>query len=266
MAARQADHWPTTQETVWSITALTDWMVKTGELRGNYTYSITYNRKPLANSTITPESVRDVQTLRISVKELLDQRVNRLTLARSEGVGALYYQAQLNLQIPASQAHAVSQGISIRRQYFAADDKRKSISQAKVGDLVTVRLTITVPQDVPYFALEDTFPAGAEAVNTSLLTTSQTAEGDTFTGYSSSDTYWYWGWRQFQSVELRDAQLHLYADLLPAGTYVYAYQLRTTVAGQYQTIPTFAYSFYFPEIFGRSDGDMFIVEESSQVF
>lgn len=43
MVAREGDHWATTQETAWSVMALTDWMVATGELQANYEYSVALN-------------------------------------------------------------------------------------------------------------------------------------------------------------------------------------------------------------------------------
>jgi uncharacterized protein YfaS (alpha-2-macroglobulin family) len=241
-------------------------MVHTGELQANYTYMVIFNRKSLVSNSITPATVRDVQTLRMSVKDLLAQRSNRLTLARGDGAGTLYYLARLNLQIPAAQATAASQGITVSRQYFSGSDKSGPIAHAKIGDLITVRLTITVPKEVHYFALEDPFPAGTEAVDTSLLTSSQLAQPGQIEQVAASDGFWYWGWWYFQHAELRDSQLHLYADQLPAGTFVYTYQLRAAFAGQFQVIPTSAYSFYFPEIFGRSAGAMFTVDDPNEVF
>ncbi|MCX6092660.1 MAG: alpha-2-macroglobulin, partial [Candidatus Bipolaricaulota bacterium] len=40
MVARKGGIWETTQETAWSLVALTDWMVATGELDANYTYGL----------------------------------------------------------------------------------------------------------------------------------------------------------------------------------------------------------------------------------
>jgi hypothetical protein len=37
---------------------------------------------------------------------------------------------------------------------------------------------------------------------------------------------------------MRDEQVNLYADWLPRGTYVYTYQVRATVPGEFQTMPT----------------------------
>jgi len=64
---------------------------------------------------------------------------------------------------------------------------------------------------------------------------------------------------------MRDEQVNLYADFLPRGTYVYTYQIRASLAGEFQTMPAHAYAFYFPEVFGRTAGTLFTVEEEAGV-
>ncbi|PJF23756.1 MAG: hypothetical protein CUN53_21275, partial [Phototrophicales bacterium] len=43
MVARRGDIWLTTQESVWGLLALTDWMTTTGELNGAYDYAVWLN-------------------------------------------------------------------------------------------------------------------------------------------------------------------------------------------------------------------------------
>ena len=58
----------------------------------------------------------------------------------------------------------------------------------------------------------------------------------------------------YSRSELRDEKVVLFADYLPKGTYEYSYTMRATLPGDYHVIPTVASQFYFPEVFGRSDG------------
>ncbi len=261
MVARQGDHWETTQENVWAIIALTDWMVRTGELQGQYDYSVSLNRSSLAQAIVTPETVRDGQAVQVAVQDLLRDEVNRLVIARSEGKGALYYTTHLNLRLPAAETPALSRGITVSREYFAADDPDTRIDTAAIGDIITVRVTITAPQDIYFFVLEDPIPAGTEGVDTSLLTTSQQVAGPNLQPqWDNRPYYWFWGWWWFDHTEMRDEQVNLYADYLPAGTYVYTYQVRASIVGEFQTMPSHAYAFYFPEVFGRSEGSLFTVQ------
>ena len=262
MVAREGDHWATTQETAWSVMALTDWMVATGELQANYEYSVALNGEGLGAGAITPADVRESVTLRVAVGDLLRDEINRLTLARSAGEGVLYYAAHLKLRLPAAEAQPVSRGISVERAYFTADRPGEPVTSAQAGDVITVRVTITTYQDITYFALEDPIPAGTEAVDTSLLTTSGALQPPDLR--PTYDPAWWWGWWYFDHTEMRDEQVNLYADWLPRGTYVYTYQVRATVPGEFQTLPSHAYAFYFPEVFGRSAGTLFTVRPEGQ--
>jgi hypothetical protein len=142
------------------------------------------------------------------------------------------------------------------------DDPNQPVTAAAMGDVITVRVTMTLPQDIYYFVLEDPVPAGTEPIDTSLLTTSQISEPPTLR--PTYDPYWYWGWWYFDHTEMRDEQVNLYADFLPRGTYVYTYQIRATVPGEFQTMPSHAYAFYFPEVFGRGAGTLFTVTNTAQ--
>jgi uncharacterized protein YfaS (alpha-2-macroglobulin family) len=111
-----------------------------------------------------------------------------------------------------------------------------------------------------YFILEDPIPAGTEGIDTSLLTTSISVAGPDLTK-SGDDYYWSWGWWYIDRTELRDQQVNLYATYLPRGTYTFTYQLRATVPGQFQTMPARGYPFYYPDVFGRSRGQLFTIQE-----
>ncbi len=262
MVAREGDHWATTQETAWSVMALTDWMVATGELNANYDYAVALNGAGLDEGAITPDDVRESITLRVEVGDLLLDEINRLTLARGEGEGVLYYAAHLQLRLPAAEAEPVSRGISVEREYFSVEQPGEPVTSAQAGEVITVRVTITAHQDINYFVLEDPIPAGTEAVDTSLLTTSGALQPPDLR--PTYDPAWWWGWWYFDHTEMRDEQVNLYADWLPRGTYVYTYQVRATVPGAFQTMPSHAYAFYFPEVFGRSAGELFTVRPEGQ--
>ena len=46
---------------------------------------------------------------------------------------------------------------------------------------------------------------------------------------------------------------------LPAGTYIFTYLARAGTAGTFNVIPTTASEFYFPDVYGRGEGSIFIV-------
>src|SRR5690606_21631697 len=83
MVQRQADHWETTQETAWSIMALTNWMVASGELNPDYAYDISLNGETRLSGQATDATVRDTNVLFIDVADLLQGEANRLVFTRT---------------------------------------------------------------------------------------------------------------------------------------------------------------------------------------
>ncbi len=261
MIARQADAWETTQETAWSVMALVDWMKVTGELQPNYTFGVGLNDAVLvSDERADAGNVREALTLRVEVADLLRDQLNRLTISRSEGEGLLYYTARLRINLPTDQVKAIDRGVSVSRSYHLANDpEQKPITEAKVGDNIIVTLDIVVKRDLHYAMITDPIPAGAEAVNPRLATSAigqaprLSRENPFGRGY---------GWWWFSQTELRDEKVVLYATYLPKGTYRYVYTLRAGLAGTYHVMPASAEAFYTPEVFGRSDGALFVLKPS----
>ncbi|MCX7681401.1 MAG: alpha-2-macroglobulin, partial [Anaerolineae bacterium] len=262
MVARREGIWETTQETAWALIALTDWMVVTGELRGEYEYGVWLNDEPLASGAVTQDNVNTPVKLSVDVADLLADVGNRLTIGRGPGQGRLYYTAHLKVYLPVEEIEPLNRGIILARRYIAPDctegAKCPEINEAKVGETVQVHLTIIAPHDLYYVVVEDPLPAGAEPIDTGLETTGLTEEGPGL--YEGAKEPFFWWWRWYSRSEMRDDKVVLFADYLPAGTYEYTYTFRATHPGEYRVIPTSAYEFYFPEVFGRSDGRLFTIQ------
>jgi len=270
MVARRAGIWETTQETAWALIALTDWMVETGELDANYDYAFFLNDREQAQGVATRETIRESTRAVIPIADLLADMTNALTIARSDGNGRLYYTAHLEIYQPVEDVEAADRGMIVQRRYTLAECANQQIAngqsylecpevrEVKLGDVVRVDLTIIVPHDRYYVVVEDPLPAGGEAIDTGLATTSLLATPPTLRREGSR---WWWWWRWYSRSELRDEKVVLFADSLPAGTYEYSYTFRATLPGDYHVLPTVAKEFYFPEVFGRSDGRLLTIGE-----
>ena len=139
------------------------------------------------------------------------------------------------------------------------------MTEAHVGDVIRVKLTPIAPHDLYYLVVEDMLPAGAEAIDTSLDTTSLLERSPALRRQVDRGRYWaefyWWWWNWYSRTELRDEKVVLFADYLSAGTYEYTYTFRAVLPGEYQVIPTFANEFYFPEVFGRGEGELFVIND-----
>ncbi len=264
MVARKGGIWETTQETAWALVSLTDWMVASGELDADYAYGVLWDGVEHLSVQATEATLRESSTLRFSGDDLASADRHSLTVFREEGPGVLYYTAHVSLQLPADEVDALSRGIVVSRQYAPVDCSLEGpcpdVGEATVGGTYEVRLTVIAPNDLYYVILEDPLPAGCEAVDTSLATTSVRASGPSVSR-EASRTSWFswWWWRWYSRSELRDEKVVLFADYLPAGTYTYRYTVRAVQPGEFKVLPAVAREFYFPEVFGRSDGRAFTV-------
>ncbi len=254
MVARRGDAWESTQETSWAVMGLTDWMVASGELQANYTYTVALNGSTVGNGTANAANLRDTQTLSLDVSKLLADQLNKLAVQRSDGPGALYYTATLAINQPVEALTPVNRGLAFNRIYLL---NGQPVTSAHVGDLVTVALDITVPHDLYFAVINDPIPAGMEMVDTSLKTTSQIGKPPELNLIHPDEG---WGWWWFSNTELQTDKAVLTARYLPAGTYRYTYQIQATEPGTYRVIPPNGQEFYFPEVFGRGAGSLFTIQ------
>src|SRR5664279_743787 len=144
MVERKGDFWETTQETAWSVMALTDWMVTSGELNPNYSYEAQFNGETLAQGNATTDNASTPVQLEVQVSQMLAQQANDLVIGRADGPGVLYYTAHLTVDLPVPQIEALNRGIIVEREY-TMPGRNTPITSATVGDNVQVRLTVIAP-------------------------------------------------------------------------------------------------------------------------
>ncbi len=275
MDARREGYWESTQTTAWSLLGLVAYMRASGEMAGDFSYTVYLDGQVWAEGDVSPEHIAESRRLQVEIARLLTGEAassagHRLVIERHEpeggqsGKGVLYYTAHLRLYQPAEQVQALDRGILIARQYTTLEGEYTDTAQ--VGDVIKVKLTLIAPTDLYYVIVEDPLPAGCEGVDLSLKTTSVVGERPELHNVTAEDEYrwmrWYgWGWWWFSHSEMRDEKVVLFARYLPRGTYEYTYLIRAGVPGEFQVLPATASQMYFPEVFGRSDGGKFIVEK-----
>jgi alpha-2-macroglobulin len=134
---------------------------------------------------------------------------------------------------------------------------------------------VTVPSTRQFVVLDDALPAGLEAVDLSLRTSSalpgpgkslpnnvqiedeEQPAGDNQWAYGSWDSGW---WSPFDHREMRDDRVVYSATLLWPGTYSATYIARATTPGTFIRPPAHAEEMYNPGLYGRSDGGVFVVK------
>jgi hypothetical protein len=256
MAHREGGHWKSTQETSWTLIALTNWLTATKEYETNYQYAVGLNGALLQQGQAAKDNLTETVKLQVQMKDLLKDVVNYLVFTRGNGAGNLYYDAYLSTTLPVESVQPLDQGMSISRQYFSLDDPKTPITEIARGQLVRVRLTMVVADALHYVLISDPLPAGLEAIDASIITDTQVPTTYSVQDYNDRG----WGWWWFDHTELRDEKVVLSSSYLSAGTYVYTYLARASTAGTFKVIPPTASEFYFPDVGGRGAGSVFIVK------
>ncbi len=256
MTTRNDGHWKTTQETAWSIIALSDWMKLSGELHPAYKASAELNGEAWWKKEISEGDVKSTFTLRKSVKDLLKENLLLLTREANAGgqdKGMLYYTMTLKSFVKADKVKPANRGFFVSREYTLLSNPKEPISSARVGDIIDVKLTVVAPKDMHFVMLEDPIPAGTEPLNTRLETTTSLAPG-----VSEEGERWWWIWAP-DHVEMHDEKVSMFSYWMSSGSHEFHYQIRATVPGKYLVPPATASEMYFPDVFGRTGGTSFEV-------
>jgi uncharacterized protein YfaS (alpha-2-macroglobulin family) len=256
MAHRDSGHWYSTQETTWSLIALTNWLTASKEYETDYKFAVGLNNELLQEGRASRDNLTDTVKLQVELKDLLSEQANALVISRGRGTGNLYYSAYLSAALPVEKIQPLDQGMSLSRQYFTLDDSKTPITEIGRGELVKVRLTVVLPAAMHYIVISDPLPAGLEALDSTLAADTAVPASYTWQDYKERG----WGWWYFSHVELRDEKVVLSTDYLPAGTYVYTYIARASTAGTFKVIPPTSSEFYFPDVGGRGAGSLFTVK------
>lgn len=255
MANRVDGRWRSTQETAWTLMALTGWMVQSGELEAAYTYTAELNGTQVLDGSANQDNLRTSRQTVLQIDQLQAGQPNPLVIRRQGDQGNLYYTADLKVYLPAAEIRALSNGLTLSRSYYRLDNSKTPVQKAAQGDLLLVKLTVVAPHDLHNLLIEDPLPAGMEAVDTSLKSSPQGEAPEAYNWERIGEEGW--GWWYFSHAELRDEKLVLSTARLPAGTYVYTYLVRASTPGTFQVIPPTGQEFYFPEVYGRGAGSLF---------
>ena len=258
--------WDSTFSTAWTVMATAEVIANTGELAGNFAFTSQINGSLLASGQAGGDGAP--VTSDVAVDNLYADYPNALTIQRDAGPGRLYYNTALSVYRPVEEVDSLDREISITRAYYPYGEACHevaacpTIQETKAGELVKVRLTLTLKNAAYYLMVEDYLPAGSEILNARLKTTQQAIpEEPPAPLFDPSDPYQEgWGWWLFDAPQIYDDHIAWSADYLPAGTYELTYYLTALQPGEYRVLPARAWQFYFPEVQGNGAGTLFAIK------
>lgn len=271
LAHRGSDYlWPSTFETTWSLMAITAALKGTGDYQADFDFSATLNGTIVAAGTAEGADQLNPVLATAEISELYPESPNDLLIERSAGTGTLYYRVDLETYQLAGSAEPINKGISLSRAYYLSGEDCRgedcipidsiTLDPDDPTQMVTVGLTINVPNTMYNLMVEDFIPSGTEVIDPGLLT-SQTITEEYVPVYDSYQPFSNgWGWWIFNSPQIYDDHVLWTANVVPAGTYTLTYHLLPYQRGAFQVLPAHAWQYFFPEVQGTTAGDLFTIE------
>ena len=255
MAQRTFTGWGTTQETAYAVIALTDYLRMTRELDADSTYRVYVNDVLMQSGAVR---ARDLQaTIRVPGTQL-HSGLNQVRLERAGGAERLYFKITSKVLIGGTVAAEAAGPITVTRAYLHPPTHRP-ITTTRVGDLIEVKLTVKVPAESWYVAIEDPLPGGLSAVNSQLNTTSFMARRS---DYGETDDEFRSERYGYNQKEIRDDRVVFFITHLQRGTQTITYLARVMRAGTFNVLPAQAYLMYTPDQWGRSRSDTLTIEST----
>jgi uncharacterized protein YfaS (alpha-2-macroglobulin family) len=248
---RQGKSWGTTQETSYALLALSNYVVASQQEAAAYEYQVFVNGEIFSSGRFDQASAPRAR-LTVPASELRpgDNEVRVVKV----GQGRLYARLTGHVYLEQEAIEAAGE-IEVKRSFWdaATDDPLQWGHQAGVGDLVRVKLTVRVPDESWYVIVEDHLPAGLEALNERLATTS-------FVAREHGDEEFLWRDNGYNRKDVFDDRVAFFNTHLRPGTYTYTYLARVTHAGTFHVLPAQAYLMYAPEVWGRSASDVIVFD------
>ena len=152
------------------------------------------------------------------------------------GWGAVYAQYLESMDQIGEQGN----GLSVSRQLYKGDEALNESAPLKVGDKITVRLTVKADRDMDFVQIKDDRAACMEPLQ------------------AVSGFRWSNGLGYYQAA--KDASTQFFIDQMRKGTYVIEYQVYVNRTGEYQTGIATVQSAYAPEFGGHTGGYRVMVE------
>ena len=238
--------WGTTNETSFTILALTEYLKSQEDAAGITPYQVLVNGESLFKGTLEPGNAS--ANLDIPLDQIEDG-VNTIQV-KMEGDRPLYYDLSTHYDLVQIKAESAGK-IPIKRRYLDPRTKRP-LEEIHAGQLVKVELSIDAPVDSFYIAVEDYVPGGLEALNEGLNVTTTPDYDD----YGEDLSFYYYHWRDYgyNYKEIRADRVVFFITNFDKGSHILSYFARATTPGQFTALPAQVYAMYDEAMWGRSDG------------
>lgn len=252
ISKRNGYGWGTTNETSFTILALTDYLLSQQTEAGVSDFTIKLNGTDFSTGTLEPGNMFYKVEIPFSS---INPGNNKLELV-SDGGSPLYYDLITRYTL-SRQSVEPAGSVSVARQYLDPKTK-KPLEKIVAGQLVRIELTVKIPKNGSFMLIEDHLPGGLEALNEGLNTTSHISLN--YDEYYDSNRY-LWEEYGYNNKEIHGDKVSFFITDMQSGITTISYLARATNSGTFIALPAEASAMYDPLLWGRSSSAIFLVEE-----
>ncbi len=260
-----------TADTAWVIKAFHELYRLEGKVPPDFSATVALNGEKIAETQFEGRA-DETKLLRYRFTESPLSRFPKDTILplsfHKEGRGTLYYSATLRYALPSEMLYGRDEGISVLSTFETLEGEEITEDRLVVGRTYRARVTVTSHRDRTFLALRVPVPSGCDIINSTFVTSAQFKEyegqqegpGRTDGYFSSDDLLFYsFGKAHTPVQKIMTNEVRYFWNVVPKGKQEATFLFRAVNAGVYPTPPATAECMYEPEVFGRTEGKLFIV-------
>jgi alpha-2-macroglobulin len=245
LLGRREARFRNTQEAAWALLGIWDYARLREAVIPGFEAEVRLGREQLLRTQFLGHRTSRVlsRTAMARLLELAGGEPQSLLLNK-RGRGTLYYLARLSYAPIGPPPRAKDHGLSVQRRVDVLDSAGRPLvtpRPPRVGDTLRITLEVKSSEARRFLVVDDPLPAGLEAVDPALATSSWSfGARDAFMESSFWDHH-----------EVRDDRVLFFRDLMQPGKLVFRYLAKVSFFGEFQAPPVRAEEMYSPEVFGR---------------
>ncbi len=270
--------WRTTQETSYALLALDAYRKAQEKVVPDFQVKALLGQSAVLTAELRGRSALSQQG-RVDIGKVAGLPGASLVFEK-RGTGTLFYQARLRYARRTLPTDTLDQGFFVQKALRPVTPEALPQALASIadmsaprfsgGDLVLADLVIVTPSPRDFVVVDDPLPAGFEAVDSHLATSSNAIGVGDSSGLpcpgcddeesrdelAAGRTFF----EDYTQRELRDDRVLFFVDHMAAGMYHYRYLARATTLGKFVMPSTRVEEMYTPETFGRNGATLVSVE------
>ncbi len=256
VADRKGDMWFSTRDSSFALIGLIQYMKQSSDTGSPLDIEVSLNGAQLKRVHFDPAN-QFSPDLKISIPvSKLSSGPNRIEFRRLNGTGLCYFSGDLRqIELADHLLPVDSRGLTISRDYhllepqqmedgnFELRPTKKSIEQAKPGDLIRVEITVASSDNRQFMMVEDPIPSGCRITEREYV--------------DEGETWGYW-WSQ---IIVRDDRAAFFMRYLTPGIQKLTYTMRVEQLGIGHALPPTISNMYDPAQTASGCENLLKVEE-----